>query len=147
MFEIIRILPFEMLSACYNYLFVYEWWVHLCLWNVGLVTILRTCFVVMTNIRFSRRCSQLLSLLNYRKPLRKGHLSACGRIHQRYTSRDQSTTQLFRLLFVGNLLYFCLDSTLFNNFIYLIYLVMLAAYHNLLGFKGFVGGMLHSRRS
>jgi hypothetical protein len=37
-----------------------------------------------------------------------------------------------------NLLHICLDSALLNNFSYLICLVTLAAYHNLLGSKGFV---------
>jgi hypothetical protein len=42
-----------MLSSCYNYHCVYELWVQLGLWNVGLMAILQTCFLLMANIRIS----------------------------------------------------------------------------------------------
>jgi hypothetical protein len=42
-----------MLSSCYNYHCVYELWVQLGLWNVGLMAILQTCFLLMANIKIS----------------------------------------------------------------------------------------------
>jgi hypothetical protein len=44
-----------MLSSCYNYHCVYELWVQLGLWNVGLMAILQTCFLLMANIKISEK--------------------------------------------------------------------------------------------
>jgi hypothetical protein len=52
--EIIEFLPLTVLSSCYNYHCVYELWVQLGLWNVSLMAILQTCFLLMVNIRISR---------------------------------------------------------------------------------------------